>query len=143
MFLPFLISFLSFLSYKMSSSRSPSSFTAFYAHKRAAQSAVRLCGGKTRDPVPCKACSGSGSSSMEITTIGETPEPTKQTVTLSCVHCNATGKVDPIKQAYNSLVWCRCKHRDSSGFLCAADGPRVFKNTTYLCTACGFVKQFG
>lgn len=133
-FLPSLFSLL-----PMSSLSRPT-FTAAYAHKRAARSAARLC--QNADPVPCVACNGTGSMTFTISTIsveGETP-PTQQSI--SCIHCK-DGKVAPLQQMYESLVWCRCRQKNTSGFLHAADGRRVFGNTTYLCEACGFVKQFG
>ena len=122
------------------SSTSLPTFTAYYAHKRAARSAARLC--QNAEPVACSACKGTGTMTYMFSTItvdGESPQ-TKSS--MPCVHCK-DGKVSPLQQTYQKLVWCQCKHRATSGFLQAADGPRVFGKTTYLCGACGFVKQFG
>jgi hypothetical protein len=79
---------------------------------------------------------------MNIQTLGADGKWVTETSTIPCIHCK-DGLVNPFQQTYSALVWCRCKHRDSSHFIHAADGRRVFGNDTYLCSACGFVKQFG
>lgn len=115
-------------------------FTAAYAHKRAARSAAHLC--QTAKQISCGSCRGTGTMTFTMSTItaeGETPQ-TQQSI--PCIHCK-DGKVSKVKQLYERLVWCQCRQRVTSGFLKAADGHRIFGNTTYLCDACGFVKQFG
>lgn len=116
------------------------SFTAAYAHKRAARSAARLC--QNAEHISCGSCKGTGTMTFmmsTITTEGETPQ-TPQSI--PCIHCK-DGKVSKVKQLYDRLVWCQCRQGSISGFLKAADGHRIFGNTTYLCDGCGFVKQFG
>ena len=115
-----------------------SSFTAYYAHKRAMRNAQRLA--QDQAMVQCKPCNGTAKMQIRVSTIGST-EP--ETVTsIACVHCK-DGLVNPVNQIYSALVWCRCKARSDTNFVCATDGRRVFGNDTYLCGACGFVKQFG
>ncbi len=118
------------------------SFSAFYAHKRAAKSAHRLSltMAATKE---CGACQGSGKMSFKLETLdGATGKWTHSNESISCIHCKE-GKVSPIKELYSKLVWCACKHGRTSSHLLAKDGVRVFGKTTYLCSACGFVKQFG
>jgi hypothetical protein len=115
------------------------SFSAFYAHKRAVRSACRLC--PTSSTVECGSCKGTGTMSLRIETISvENRE--MSTSTIKCVFCTG-GTVDARNQLYNRLIMCQCKQQATSGFLYARDGRRVFGNETYLCRACGFVKQFG
>lgn len=124
---------------------SVTSFTAFYAHKRAVRSAHTIASKQpsqthqTQQTI-CKGCNGTQEMSINMSIIGDSSQPT--ITKIKCVHCT-NGHVNPIKELYNSLVWCRCKHRNISGFIHAQDGVRVFGKTTYLCSSCGFVKQFG
>jgi hypothetical protein len=118
---------------------SVTSFTAFYAHKRAMRSAHAIAASHPTKVV-CKACNGTQNIALSVSVYGSYTPPT--TSTLKCVSC-VDGYTDSVKQVYQSLVMCRCKHGKTSGFIHAQDGQRVFGNTTYLCSACGFVKQFG
>lgn len=124
----------------MSSSTTPS-FSAFYAHKRAWRNAVRLAA--SAPPTKCSWCAGT----KVIKTSGQTLDnETGKWVDdapceIDCFKCK--NGVDQTKQIYEKLVWCQCRNRSNSGFLYAADGRRVFGNDTYLCSHCGFVKQFG
>ncbi len=114
-------------------------FSAYYAHKRACRTAQRLA--TSTQPKPCGACKGTKSMSiiMEVIDAGTI---TKSNHTIPCVHCK-DGIVNPLKEMYSSLIWCKCKHSATSQHILAHDGVRVFGKTTYLCGACGFVKQFG
>ncbi len=77
------------------------------------------------------------------TTLGDDGKWSPETIsTLPCIQC-VDGKVAPAAQYYQQLVWCRCKQSKTAGFVRATDGSRVFGKETYLCGACGFVKQFG
>jgi len=117
-------------------------FTAYYAHKRAFNNAQRLA---LTTPVPtnCTHCGGTKVIKMNITHIS-VEGTTKETSELPCYHCkdgkNTKSAVDIL---YSRLIWCNCKNKERAFFLHAADGSRVFGNTTYLCGCCGFVKQFG
>ncbi len=117
-------------------------FTAYYAHKRAMRSAQRLAL-TTPAPTNCTGCGGTKVMKSTITTISLEGEST-ETSEMPCFYCkdgkNTKSAIDIL---YSKLVWCNCKNKETSFFLRAADGERVFGNTTYLCGCCGFVKQFG
>jgi hypothetical protein len=117
-------------------------FTAYYAHKRAMRTAQRLAPTITTPPA-CMFCGGSKIIRSNITTISVEGSST-ETNEMPCFHCK-DGKNAPltIDNLYSKLIWCNCKNKDTSFFMHAADGRRVFGNTTYLCGCCGFVKQFG
>lgn len=138
------LSFLSFrfFLFQMASISSVPSFSAYYAHKRAACTATRLSQTMTATK-ECSTCQGSGKMSFSMDTLdGNTRVWTKSVGSIPCVHCKE-GKVSPIKELYSKLVWCACKHGRTSSHLLANDGVRVFGKKTYLCSSCGFVKQFG
>lgn len=139
------LKFLTFLFLPMSSfpsspvPNSVSSFTALYAHKRAMRTA-HIVASSSPTQVVCKSCNGTHKISVSVSTFGSNKPPT--ITSLDCIHCK-DGSAIAIDVAYASLIWCKCKHGKVSGFIHAHDGHRVFGNTTYLCSACGFVKQFG
>jgi hypothetical protein len=121
----------------MTSIPTTTSFSAFYAHKRAAHNACRLSA--STSPVECTACHGTCKTQLRISTVGKAGETVAE---LPCVYCK-DGVVSPVKQLYQKLIWCGCKAKAAANHVLAADGVRVFGKTTYLCGACGFVKQFG
>ncbi len=119
------------------------SFSAYYAHKRAYRNAVRLSASQPQR-VSCSYCAGTKIIRSSGKTLdGATGKWSEDQISeMPCPFCK-DGKGDAVKQLYNKLVWCACKNRENSGFIHAADGRRVFGNDTYLCSHCGFVKQFG
>ncbi len=130
-----------FLSFTMAAPKP--TFTAAYAHKRAARNAFRLAAGKGLEK-ECGACKGTTKMQLRVSVLGG-PDDAKETVTeITCGACAGSGKVKPIQEYYSQLIHCNCRNKsDITGFLYAADGRRVFGNDTYLCRHCGFVKQFG
>ena len=131
-----------FLPFKMSTSvQTIPSFSAYYAHKRAMRTAMRLAA-SSESTKECSSCKGTCEMKVSVTTIGVEGRSNSESV-LPCITCRGTGSVSPVKEFYEKLVWCNCKHKNETSFLCARDGVRVFGNTTYLCGHCGFVKQFG
>lgn len=63
---------------------------------------------------------------------------------MTCFCCKGSGKlgIETLKKhIFQKHVGCKCAGRTST--VCARDGYKVFGNTTYLCTKCGMVVQFG
>jgi len=111
-------------------------FTAARAHSLASEKAARECAScKTS---ACKFCAGTGTAKITVETFGVAGS---NTVSVPCVYCKG-GVINTQKELYNEYIWCDCPTQNAGAF-CAADGVRVFGNTTYLCRACGLVSQFG
>ena len=119
-----------------------SSFTAFRAAKKAAFNAALLCPDRS-EKESCRACAGTGSMTVSVTTYGTAAAPEHSTPTIGCVYCKSSGEMSKFDRIFQSLVHCKCKHHHTAAAFLAADGQRVFRNTTYLCAHCGFVRQFG
>jgi hypothetical protein len=113
-------------------------FTAARVHALATKKAASAC---TSTTSKCKACAGTGKMSITTETFGE---PGVNKVSLDCIYC-VGGVVNTKKELYTEYIWCTCDAHEQYrvGSLYAADGHRVFGNTTYLCRGCGLVIQFG
>jgi hypothetical protein len=126
----------------MSSSAAPipaakAPFTAARAHSLATEKAARECAScKTS---ACKFCAGTGTAKITVETFGVAGSA--HPVSLPCCYCKG-GVINTQKELYNEYIWCACPTQQAGAF-CAADGVRVFGNTTYLCRCCGLVSQFG
>lgn len=116
-----------------------SGFTAYYAHKRALKNAALYVKMHPEENATCLSCKDTKKMSISVSTLGKEGSSISE---IDCIHC-LNGPPSKLKQIYDTLVWCKCRHGRASGFIKADDGSRVFGNTTYLCSKCGFVKQFG
>lgn len=97
--------------------------------------------------IECPTCNGSGEQTIIAKMLTKKGWHNEPPVIMSCIRCDGSGKVDPIKIAKEEKAskdfWCECDNHDA-GSTYVDDGvsSRCSKHH-YVCNVCNKITQIG